>query len=111
MTRIDCILQERKQQKLWSQKWEFDSNRTMWSQWSVLNPPDRALLLSQPKPINETFFKITGNRNRYLSRQVEQIVPVTQDKKIQSKGNFPKSSNSEYGWSWPGKPLQLYTKS
>ncbi|KAJ1341938.1 hypothetical protein BSLG_003588 [Batrachochytrium salamandrivorans] len=86
--RVDRVAKELKGQRQWSEKWKclndpklYQGERagsvypqkikpTKWSAFSVINPPGRYPVedpLLQNGSLHTPYFKITGDRNRYLS--------------------------------------------
>jgi hypothetical protein len=60
------------------------------------------------------FFKITGDRTKYLSNtksklHCNNLKTEETGKSLSMKKPFPLTSNSEYGWAWPGNKLELYS--
>jgi hypothetical protein len=83
---------------------------TAWSEWSVLNPPNPSIILHKTKPKPQKHFKITGNRDHYMSYSTPKeqhivsglIASSTNKRKIDTPRFYPCTSNNEYGWQWQG---------
>jgi hypothetical protein len=71
--------------------------------------------MNQAKQESQAYYKITGNRNRYLSsrkppKPTEVIVghdSKQRDTVRNIKLQYPRTSNMEYGWAWSSKPLEI----
>jgi hypothetical protein len=63
-------------------------------------------------PVNAPFFKITGDRNKYLSSRAYKLVKdeaTVRKEKPKVFKKYPLTSSSEYGWEWPGGKLEMYS--
>ncbi|KAJ3357484.1 hypothetical protein HDU91_005399 [Kappamyces sp. JEL0680] len=116
-----------KANRQWAQKWKkitdpinyFEESssypqklaNTSWSEWSVLNPPNAAIILNKNPKAPLSHFKITGNRDRFLSYHLPKpqetirgdANPTCRAKTGAAKSSFrayPTTSNNEYGWKW-----------
>lgn len=80
--------------------------------------------MSQRKPKSAPHFKITGNREKYLSNNnpsdfysKQEPISGLADKSIKPKPAFkathfcPITSNKEYGFSWGPNPLEQFSTS
>ncbi|KAJ3319357.1 hypothetical protein HDV06_006384 [Boothiomyces sp. JEL0866] len=124
---VDRVAYEMKAQRQWAQKWQtltdpklFNDQEaikypqkqktTKWSTWSVLNPPDRSIIVHNTPPPPQPFFKITGNRDSFLARERysperckqfgERNAPKTVKENKNLTKSYPATSNLEYGWLW-----------
>lgn len=63
-------------------------------------------------PLKAPFFKITGDRSKYLSYR--SYKPIKEEQSLRTDKpkvfkNYPVTSSSEYGWQWPGGKLEMYS--